>query len=578
MNVFTGIAGSDGIAIGKALLYMNQPVAIDRNSIAAEQVASEQQRLKNAVQAVKKQIEQMIDKINRKVGTKEAEIFEAHLSVLEDPEVIDNAIDLIASQRIKADNAADLSIRKVSDFLSSLDDEYMKARSADILDVGDRLIREITGQQTKSLAMLPENCILVSHDITPSDTAEMDSSKVLAIVSEVGSKTSHAVILSRSLGIPAVIGVKGITTSLHDGDAVIVNGIAGNVIVHPDEQQLAKAEEQKEHNRIQRESILKTAFTNAVTLDGVTVKVEGNIGTPAETDLILQNGGDGIGLFRSELFYMNRNTFPTEEEQYNSYREVAEKMGEKQVIIRTMDIGGDKRLSYFDLPEEMNPFLGYRALRVSLEYTEVFKTQLRAILRASCYGNLAVMFPMVSCVEEIRQAKALLKECKEELKANGVLYNEAIKIGIMIEIPAIALQAQSAAKEVDFFSIGTNDLLQYSLAVDRMNDRVAHLYKPYHPGVLMLIKHIIESAHKEGIPVGMCGEMASDPTLAVILLGFGLHHFSMNPVSIPIIKDTIRSLSAKKCQDIADTCLTFSTGSEVESYILSHLKRSSFKN
>lgn len=573
MEHFTGIAGSDGIAVGKVQLYIKRPVQIDQSPIVEAQVEQEQERLKKAVQAVKHQLEQMIHRVEKKLGAKEAEIFEAHLSILEDPEVIGEAIETIRSQLIHADYAADRSIHNASSFLAALDDEYMKARAADILDIGERLVREITGQSSKGLAELAEPCILVAHDITPSDTAEMDSTKVLAMVSEIGSKTSHAVILSRSLGIPAVIGVKGITDSVNDGDTIIVNGTDGNIIFDPNEEQLANAYSQRAQFQNERQALLKTAFSDAVSRDGVTVKVEGNIGTPEEAQLVLDNGGDGIGLFRSELFYMNRNSFPTEEEQYRSYSEVAEKMQGQQVIVRTMDIGGDKHLNYFSLPEESNPFLGYRALRVCLENTGVFKTQLRAILRASHNGNLAVMFPMVSCVEEIRRAKALLEECKQELQEEGLEYDPNIKVGIMIEIPSIAMQAKNVAKEVDFFSIGTNDLLQYSLAVDRMNERVANLYQPCHPGVLALIRYIIDSAHQQGIPVGMCGEMASDPVAAVLLLGFGLDHFSMNPISIPKIKERVRSLSAKECREIADQSLTFSTSSEVENYVRDYLHK-----
>jgi len=564
MKTIPGIPGSDGVAVGKVLLYENKPLTIPSDPVPPGAEDDELERLRTALESVRQDLRTAADRVRREVGQAEAEIFEAHQSVLDDPEILDTVRECIISEHRNAACAFWTCVQETADLFAEVDDDYMRARAADVLDVGDRVVRALTGERSVDLSHLDEPCILVSRDITPSDTASMDKDHVIAIVSEVGSRTSHAVILSRSLGIPAVVGTPEITSLVRSGETVIVDGGAGRVVLQPDEAAIESARRSQAAGERRRAALRDAAHADAVTLDHVTVSVQGNIGHPEEVACVLENGGDGVGLFRSEFFYMDAGAFPTEEEQYRGYRRAAEQLGGKELIVRTMDIGGDKRLDYFDLPQELNPFLGWRALRISLARPDIFKPQLRALLRAALHGGVRIMLPMVSSVEEIRAAREVVEECKEELCAQGIPFNPDTPVGIMVEIPAIALQARDAAKLVDFFSIGTNDLLQYSLAVDRMNQQVAELYRPFHPGVLRLIRQVIEDAHAEGIPVGMCGEMAGDPVCAAILLGLDLDHFSMSASSIPAVKAQIRRLSAAECREMARQALSLTTAAEVK--------------
>ncbi len=551
MTTYHGIPGSEGIAAGKALVYRNVPFTIPQGSVTAKSIPQEQQKLHSAVEAVRSALQQRIKTLSDALGSGEAEIFEAHLSVLDDPEVVGAAQDVIAAEKLPAAAAIWKTCKSIAEEFRLMDDEYFRARAADILDVGEQIVRELTGEKGVSLSHLDGPCIVISRDITPSETALMDKKNVLAMVCEMGSRTSHAIILSRSLGIPAVVGAKDISTATNDGEMVIVNGRTGEVTVGADEAAVTAALKTREGELMVKKSLKRSALLEAVTSDGAIKKVEGNIGRPEDAAAVLENGGDGIGLFRSEFFYMDSTGFPTEEAQYQGYCCALKTMGDRPVIVRTMDIGGDKKLPYFELEPEMNPFLGYRALRIGLDRKEIFKPQLRALLRAALHGNLSIMLPMVSCTEEIIAAKSIIEECRQELLQANIPFRADVPVGIMIEIPSIALQARDAAKLVDFFSIGTNDLIQYCIAADRMNQNVAGLYKTFHPGVLRLIASVITEAHKTGITVGMCGEMAGDLLSIPVLLGLGLDNFSMSASRIPMAKHLVRNLSAKNCREIA---------------------------
>lgn len=551
MTTYYGIPGSEGIAVGKALIYRSMPFTIPKGRVTAESIPQEQKKLRSAVEIVRSALQQRTKALSEELGSNEAEIFEAHLSVLDDPEVVGTAQDIIATEKLSAAAAIWKTCQSIAEDFRQMDDEYFSARAADILDVGEQIVRELTGEKNVSLSHLDGPCIVISRDITPSETASMDKKNVLALVCEMGSRTSHAVILSRSLGIPAVVGAKDISIATNDGEMVIVNGKTGEVTTGADEVAVSAALKAHESELILKKRMKQSALLAAVTSDGVVKKVEGNIGRPEDAVAVSENGGDGIGLFRSEFFYMDSTDFPTEEAQYQGYCCALEIMGDRPVIVRTMDIGGDKKLPYFALEQELNPFLGYRALRISLDRKDIFKPQLRALLRAALHGNLSIMLPMVSCTEEIVIAKDIIKECKQELLHENLPFCADVPIGIMIEIPSIALQARDAAKLVDFFSIGTNDLIQYCIAADRMNQNVSGLYTTFHPGVLRLISNVITEAHKVGIPVGLCGEMAGEILSIPVLLGLGLDHFSMSASRIPAAKHLVRSLSEKDCQEIA---------------------------
>lgn len=569
MKIYQGVAGSDGIAAGLVRISREGPVQTGGPTrVGAEETDAQLQKFEAAVGTVRGEIAALAEKAKKEIGAKASEIFEAQMMILEDPEITDSIRGKIRTERLSAAYASRQVVEAVCKEMGALEDEYMRARAADIRDVGSRLQLALSGKR-KAARESGSPYVLVAADVTPSDTMSLDTSKILAIVSETGSKTSHAVILARSMGIPAVVGAAGVVAGLKDGETVIVDGRNGTVAAEPTQAQMEEALELGRRARTERDGVLRRAALAAVTLDGAEVKVEGNIGSPDGADAVLANGGDGVGLFRSEFFYMDRGSFPTEEEQFEAYRRVAAALNGKTAVIRTMDIGGDKHLSYFRLPEEANPFLGYRALRISLHAPQVFKPQLRAILRASHFGSLAVMFPMVSCIEEIRAAKKILEQCKQELRDEKIPFDETIKAGIMVEIPSIALQAPAAAKEADFFSIGTNDLLQYTLAADRMNEKVAYLYDPYNPGVLALIRHVLSSARKAGIPAAMCGELAGDRQAVPLLLGLGLRCFSMNAHSIPFVKEQIRSLSLEACSRLAESAVKASTSEEVRALLAS---------
>lgn len=571
--IYKGIAGSEGIAAGRAYVYKNEQAEIDKASISAESITVELNRLDEGIRNSKAQLEELKVRVAAELDEGKAQIFEAHMMMLEDPEFVD-----AIKTAIKTDLAnAAYAVLKTADFYISIfeniEDAYMRERAADIKDISSRLIRNIAGVSLQGLSGIGAPVIVVAHDLTPSDTALMNKHLVLGFTTDIGGGTSHTAIMARSLGIPAVLGMGDISRKISDGDYVIIDGLEGLVIINPDNEQQAEYKQKIREYREYRENLENQAYLPAVTIDGRRVEIAGNIGTPEDIDSVRTNGGDGVGLFRTEFLYMNRNALPTEEEQYDEYRKAAVGLEGKPIIIRTLDIGGDKKLSYLPLPEEMNPFLGWRAIRICLERKDIFKTQLRAILRASISGNILIMFPMISGVGEVREAKKVLEEAKTELRSENIRFDENIKVGIMVEIPSAAMTADVIAKEVDFFSIGTNDLCQYSLAVDRMNPKVSKLYQPLHPGILRLIKNVIDESHKHGKFTGMCGEMAGSIEACVILLGLGLDEFSMSAVSIPVIKNIVRKISCEKAEVIAEHALAMETPEEVLEYSREILKQ-----
>lgn len=525
-----GIAASKGYAIGTVFLQEHEEIVITDQKVT--DVAAEKEALQKSLDASRAQLEKIKEKAAAEMGEEKAAVFEAHITLLDDPEFTGAMAMEIESNSINAMKAVDNVTNMFVSIFESMEDAYMRERAADIKDVSKRIIANLAGKSADAFAITEANTVVVAHDLTPSDTAQLDRSKVVGFITNIGGRTSHAAIMARTLEIPAVLGLGDITSVVKTGDKIIVDGITGDVIINPSEDVIAEYEAKKEKFKEEQEELKKLIDVKTTTKSGKRVEVCGNIGQPEDVLGVIANGGDGVGLFRTEFLYMDRDNAPTEEEQYESYKFVLEKMEGKQVVIRTLDIGGDKTLPYLPLPEEMNPFLGYRAIRLCLDRKEIFKVQLRALLRASVYGNLCVMFPMISGLEEFQNAKAVVEECKAELRAEGKEYSDSIQWGIMVEIPAAAVYADELAKHVDFFSIGTNDLIQYTLAADRMSEKVSYLYNPMHPAVLRLIKMTIDGAHKHGKWVGMCGEMAGDEAAIPTLVEYGLDEFSMSATSI----------------------------------------------
>ncbi|MDD3224078.1 MAG: phosphoenolpyruvate--protein phosphotransferase [Clostridium sp.] len=531
-----GIAASKGYAIGNAFIKLDTKVEITDKKV--DNIDAEKARLEKAIENSKAQLAKIKEKAAKEVGKDKAAVFESHMMLLDDPEFTGAMTGKVESESLNAEKAVSDVIEMYMGIFDKMTDEYMKERGADVKDVGKRVIANLVGNANGGMDNLKENTILIAHDLTPSDTAQLDKDKVIGFLTDIGGRTSHSAIMARTLEIPAIVGLKDITTSAKNGDFIIVDGAEGVALINPDEKTVKEYTEKKKKFEAEREELKKLIDKETVTKAGKRVEVCGNIGKAADVAAILANGGDGVGLFRTEFLYMGRDTMPTEEDQFDAYKEVVTRIGKKKpVVIRTLDIGGDKKLPYLPLPKEMNPFLGFRAIRLCLGRKDIFKVQLRALLRASAFGNLKIMFPMISSLEEFLQAKEVLKECMGELKAEGKEFNENVETGIMVEIPAAAVMADELAKHVDFFSIGTNDLIQYTLAADRMNEKVSYLYNPMHPAVLALIKRTIAAAHKEGKWCGMCGEMAGDEKAIPTLVEYGLDEFSMSASSI---------LSAKK--------------------------------
>lgn len=565
-----GIGASPGIAIGEAIVKRTQEITIEKREI--ENIYKEIQRLNEAREKSRKEIEALYQQTLKSMGGKEASIFNAHLMILDDPEVLGQVENEIKGNRLNTEWALKEVTDRFISIFESIEDEYLKERVSDLKDVTSRIQKILLGIGTTDFSNLQHEAIIVAEDITPSDTAQMDKRRVLGFITEVGGRTSHSAIMARTMEIPAVVGVENITSKVKDGDIIILDGEEGHIIINPDKALLdAYMKKKKEYDAFNME-VSKLKGEKTITKDGFEVELVANIGTPKDLEGVLKNAAEGVGLYRTEFLYMDRDKLPTEEEQFDAYKTVAEGLKGMPVIIRTLDIGGDKDLPYLQLPKEMNPFLGYRAIRLCLDKVDIFKTQLRALLRASAYGNIKIMFPMISSIEELREAKGILEEVKEELRTKDICFNQELEVGIMVEIPSVAVMADTFAKEVDFFSIGTNDLIQYTVAVDRGSSKISHLYNHFHPAVLRLIKQVIDSGHKEGIWVGMCGEAAGDPKLIPILIGMSLEEFSMSPSSILRSRWIINNITQEKMKILADEVINLSSSKEVESYIDKYIK------
>ena len=565
-----GISGSRGVAVGNVYRYIQEEIVIPDYTVADDQVEEEIGKFAAAMAATLKQLDTIRQKALDEMGPEEAAIFEAHMQIAQDPSLSDGIKSLVESSHTNVVAATAQTIETFANIFLGMEDAYMRERGADIKDIGDRLMRNLLGMNPRGLSHISGEVILVAQDLAPSDTASLDKNVVKGIVTAAGGPTSHAAIMARTLEIPAVMGV-GDIESFVDGDKAVVLGTDGIVEMNPSDVDWDEYTNQAAAFQEELKRLRESANLEATTTDGHHVELFGNIGKAKDAKNALTMGAQGIGLYRTEFLYMENDELPAEDVQFEEYKKVAQDMKGKPVIIRTMDIGGDKELKCLDLPSEMNPFLGYRAIRISLNRPDIFKVQLRALLRASAFGDIHVMYPMIASVEEVKQANAMLDECKEELTAEGKEFNKDIKVGIMIEVPAAAVISPILAKYVDFFSIGTNDLCQYTLAVDRMNEAISSLYQPLHPGVLRLIKHVIDASHEQGKFTGMCGELASDPVATMILLGLGLDEFSMTASSIPLIKNILRSVSKAECEEVANKALTMDTAEEITGYAKSVL-------
>ncbi|MBG3413558.1 phosphoenolpyruvate--protein phosphotransferase [Staphylococcus aureus] len=570
-KLIKGIAASDGVAIAKAYLLVEPDLTFDKNEKVTD-VEGEVAKFNSAIEASKVELTKIRNNAEVQLGADKAAIFDAHLLVLDDPELIQPIQDKIKNENANAATAlTDVTTQFVTIF-ESMDNEYMKERAADIRDVSKRVLSHILGVELPNPSMIDESVVIVGNDLTPSDTAQLNKEFVQGFATNIGGRTSHSAIMSRSLEIPAIVGTKSITQEVKQGDMIIVDGLNGDVIVNPTEDELIAYQDKRECYFADKKELQKLRDADTVTVDGVHAELAANIGTPNDLPGVIENGAQGIGLYRTEFLYMGRDQMPTEEEQFEAYKEVLEAMDGKRVVVRTLDIGGDKELSYLNLPEEMNPFLGYRAIRLCLAQQYIFRPQLRALLRASVYGKLNIMFPMVATINEFREAKAILLEEKENLKNEGHDISDDIELGIMVEIPATAALADVFAKEVDFFSIGTNDLIQYTLAADRMSERVSYLYQPYNPSILRLVKQVIEASHKEGKWTGMCGEMAGDETAIPLLLGLGLDEFSMSATSILKARRQINGLSKNEMTELANRAVDCATQEEVIELVNNYVK------
>lgn len=565
-----GIAASDGVAIAKAYLLVEPDLSFDNGTVTDTE--AEVAKFNGALNTSKVELTKIRNNAEQQLGADKAAIFDAHLLVLEDPELIQPIEEKIKNENVNAAQAlTDVSNQFITIF-ESMDNEYMAERAADIRDVSKRVLAHILGVDLPNPSIIDESVVIIANDLTPSDTAQLNKQYVQGFVTNIGGRTSHSAIMSRSLEIPAVVGTKGITEEVEAGDIIIVDGMTGDVIVNPSDEVVAQYQEKRDNFFKDKQELQKLRDAESVTEDGHHVELAANIGTPNDLPGVVENGAEGIGLYRTEFLYMGRDQMPTEDEQFEAYKAVLEAMKGKRVVVRTLDIGGDKELPYLDLPEEMNPFLGYRAIRLCLAQPEIFRPQLRALLRASVYGKLNIMFPMVATIQEFRDAKALLEEERQNLKNEGVEVSDDIEVGIMVEIPSTAALADVFAKEVDFFSIGTNDLIQYTMAADRMSERVSYLYQPYNPAILRLVQRVIEASHAEGKWTGMCGEMAGDQTAIPLLLGLGLDEFSMSATSILKARRLIRNLSEAQMKDLAAKAVNCATSEEVVALVEDYTK------
>ncbi|CDM89170.1 phosphoenolpyruvate-protein phosphotransferase PtsI [Xenorhabdus bovienii] len=561
--MISGILVSPGIAFGKALLLKEDPIIINQKKITTEQTEQEISRFKQGRDKSSVQLEIIRKTAEKNLGAEKAEIFEGHIMLLEDEELEQEIVTLIKKNLATADAAVYSVIEDQAKALEELDDEYLKERAADVRDIGKRLLKNILGMPIIDLGTIEEEAILIANDLTPSETAQLNLDKVLGFITDLGGRTSHTSIMARSLELPAIVGTTNATTQIKNGSYLILDAVNNQIYVNPSNAEIDQLKKAKNEYLSEKTELAKLKDLPAITLDGHQVEVCANIGTVRDVMGAERNGAEGVGLYRTEFLFMDRDTLPTEDEQFEAYKAVAEAVGNQAIIIRTMDIGGDKDLPYMNLPKEENPFLGWRAIRICLDRKEILHSQLRAILRASAFGKLRVMFPMIISVEEIRELKAELALLKNQLRDENKAFDESIEVGIMVETPAAATIAHHLAKEVDFFSIGTNDLTQYTLAVDRGNELISHLYNPMSPAVLSLIKQVIDASHAEGKWTGMCGELAGDERATLLLLGMGLDEFSMSAISIPGIKKIIRNTNYDDAKALAEQALSQPTAQEL---------------
>ena len=569
-EILKGIAASDGVAISKAYLLVEPDLSFDSEKVT--DVDAEIAKFNHAIETSKVELTKIRNNAEENLGADKAAIFDAHLLVLDDPELIQPIEEKIKNEQVNAPTALSDVTGQFITIFESMDNEYMKERAADIRDVSKRVLAHILGVELPNPSMIDESVVIIGNDLTPSDTAQLNKEFVQGFVTNIGGRTSHSAIMSRSLEIAAVVGTKSITKEVKQGDMIIVDGLTGDVIIDPTEDEVIAYQNKRERFFEDKQALQQLRDEPSTTADGTHVELAANIGTPDDLKGVIENGAEGIGLYRTEFLYMGRDEMPTEDEQFEAYKKVLETMEGKRVVVRTLDIGGDKELPYLNLPEEMNPFLGYRAIRLCLDQPDIFRPQLRALLRASTYGKLNIMFPMVATIKEFRDAKALLLEEKENLTNEGIEVSDDIELGIMVEIPSTAALADVFAKEVDFFSIGTNDLIQYTMAADRMSERVSYLYQPYNPSILRLVKQVIEASHNEGKWTGMCGEMAGDETAIPLLLGLGLDEFSMSATSILKARRQIKGLSQNEMEELANRAINCATSEEVQELVEQYAK------
>ena len=564
-----GIAASSGITIAKAYKLETPQITIEKKDSNPQE---EIEKFKNALAASRKDIETIKERATGKLSDEELEIFDAHLMVVDDPAMSDEVISMIENEKVNAEYALDVVSNNYISMFESLDDEYMRERAADIKDVTTRIKYHILGVDVADLSLIDQEVIVVAHDLTPSDTAQLDKKFTKGFATEIGGRTSHSAIMARSLEIPAVVGIASVMSEVKHGDLLILDALKGQLIVNPDEKTIEQYQEKAEKYQKEVAALKVLKDKETITTDGHKVEIVGNIGTPDDVAGVIDNGGEGVGLYRTEFLYMNSTELPTEEQQFEAYKKVLVAMNGKPVVVRTLDIGGDKKLPYLPIDPEMNPFLGYRSIRLCLDRKDIFRTQLRALLRASAYGKLRIMFPMIATIDEFVSAKALLEEEKEKLVKEGVEVGQDLQVGMMVEIPAAAVLADEFAKYADFFSIGTNDLIQYSMAADRMSEKVSYLYQPLNPSILRLIKLTIDGAHSQGKWCGMCGEMAGEPDAMAVLMGLGLDEFSMSATSILKARSIANSISYQEMQQLAAKAVKCQRAQEVLDLIHSTVK------
>lgn len=568
-----GIGASPGVVIGKAYLVERFKVRLPQKKIDSEQVEEETKRFLHAIRKSQDQLLEIKEKILDPKVRQHAFILDVHLMILKDEMLLQDTLETIREKRVNAEWALDLTMEKLDSAFKTIEDEYLRERRSDLHYVAARIFRNLMGKKHDDITKIKGKVIVVAHDLSPADTLQMNLEHISGFVTDIGGKVSHTAILSRSLGIPAVVGLEVATSLISGGDVLIIDGESGEVVINPTEEVSQSFLERKRRTQWIEREVLKYANLPAETCDGFRIRLQGNIEMLEEIPSAKRHGADGIGLYRTEILYLNRKDLPTEEEHFQTYRRLAEEISPSSATIRTLDIGGDKFLSNYSKNNELNPALGLRAIRFSMKEVDIFKTQLRGILRASVFGKLKILFPMISGVEEIRQAKAVLEEVKKELILSNIPFDPKIKVGAMIEIPSASVVADLLAREVDFFSIGTNDLIQYALAVDRVNEHVSYLYEPLHPAILRIIRGVVQSARQANIPVAICGEMAADPAYALILLGLGLDEFSMNPVSIPKVKKVFRKVRFEEIRSFVEQLFQFSTVSEIESFVRSWMSK-----